>query len=376
MRLCLSKGEQRAAEFGAKRLTLVRERRPYAFMEILHVTRPVALSGLEDIPMPSVDAARPADMLKLCPAAAETPLVAAKAIARKTGVSAVWIKDERGRMGLGSFKALGAAYVVAHDAAQGALAGTYVTASAGNHGMSVAAGAAAFSARSVIYIAKTVPEAFAERLSQQGAEVVREGTIYEDSMAAAEAAAQANGWDLLSDSSWPGYTARPHRLMEGYLVLMAEAIAQMPAPPSHIFLQAGVGGLAAACAALARGAWGQDVKIIVVEPEAAAALHGSIKAGCAVETPGPVSEMGRLDCKMPSLIALKGLARDADAYALISEGEGQAGAGMVHEAGLASTPSGAAGIAGLAALSADQRAALGMSAASTVLCILSEGPEE
>jgi diaminopropionate ammonia-lyase len=84
--------------------------------------------------------------------------------------------------------------------------------------------------------------------------------------------------------------------------------------------------------------------------------------------------MGRLDCKMPSLIALKGLARDADAFALISEGEGQAGAGAAMVAGLASTPSGAAGIAGLLALSDTQKTDLGITAASVILTILSEGP--
>ncbi len=326
--------------------------------------------------MPSTDAARPVEMLTHCPAAVQTPLVSADALAKHAGVGEVWIKDERARMGLGSFKALGAAYVVAHDAAQGDVSDqTYVTASAGNHGMSVAAGATAFGAKSVVYIAETVPEAFAARLAEQGAQVVREGAIYEDSMAAAQAAAEANGWALLSDSSWPGYTTRPHRLMEGYLVLMAEAIDQLPAPPSHIFLQAGVGGLATACAAMARVAWGAAPRIIVVEPEAAPALHGSIKAGRPVETAGPVSDMGRLDCKMPSLIALKGLAHDADDYALISEGEGQAGARAVLDAGLPSTPSGAAGIAGLVSLSAAQRDALGLDGDARVLCVLSEGPE-
>jgi diaminopropionate ammonia-lyase len=162
--------------------------------------------------------------------------------------------------------------------------------------------------------------------------------------------------------------------MEGYLVLMAEAIAQIPTPPSHIFLQAGVGGLAGACAALARLAWGDAPCIVVVEPDVAAGLYGSIVAGKAQESVGPVSEMGRLDCKMPSLIALKGLARDADVFALISEAEGQMGAGAAMVAGLPSTPSGAAGIAALLALSDTQKQDLGLTAHATVLCILSEGP--
>ncbi|MGJ8625827.1 MAG: pyridoxal-phosphate dependent enzyme [Sulfitobacter sp.] len=345
-------------------------------MDILQVTRPLPVAGVDDIPFPSVDVETAQTLTARCPVAAETPLVDAAAIAKEVGVAQVWVKDERGRMGLGSFKALGAAYVIAHDASQGLARGqTYVTASAGNHGMSVAAGAAAFGASSVVYIAETVPEAFALRLAEQGAKVVRAGTTYEGSMAAAMQAATDQGWALLSDSSWPDYTARPHRLMEGYLVLMAEAIAQMPEIPSHIFLQAGVGGLAGACAALARDVWGDAPCIIVVEPDAAPALHGSVAAGCPVEGSGPVSEMGRLDCKMPSLIALKGLARDADAYALISEHEGQAGAGTAMVAGLPSTPSGAAGISGLLALNDAQRQQLGIDATSVVFCVLSEAPE-
>ena len=204
--------------------------------------------------------------------------------------------------------------------------------------------------------------------------MIREGETYEDSLQAAEKAADDNGWQLLSDGSWHGYTDLPHRLMEGYTVLMAEAIEQIPQAPTHIFLQAGVGGLACACAALARQAWGDAPQIIVVEPDAAPALHGSIKAGKAVESAGPVSDMGRLDCKMPSLIALKGLARDADAFALISEAEGQAGAGLAMVAGMASSPSGAAGISALISLSEAQRDALGITAQSRILCVLSEGP--
>ncbi|MEM1315949.1 MAG: PLP-dependent lyase/thiolase, partial [Pseudomonadota bacterium] len=93
------------------------------------------------------------------------------------------------------------------------------------------------------------------------------------------------------------------------------------------------------------------------------------------ETTGPVSAMGRLDCKEPSLIALKGLARDADAFATISEVEGEAGAALAAAHGLESTPSGAAGLSALLAAGAAEREALGLTPASRVLLILSEGPE-
>ena len=333
-------------------------------------------AGLDGAPWPSVDAQTPAQLVARCPVAAQTPLISVPAIAERCGVGEVWIKDERNRMGLGSFKALGAAYVIAHDASNGDVSGvTYVAASAGNHGMSVAAGAAAFGARAVIYIAETVPGSFADRLRAQGAEVVRAGTIYEESMTAAARAADENGWRLLSDSSWPGYFDRPHRLMEGYLVLMRETVAQMGEPPTHIFVQAGVGGLAGAVAAYARKNWGDGPHIVVVEPDAAQALKGSIEAGRATDIPGPVSAMGRLDCKVPSLIALKGLAHDADTFAAITEEEGHAGADLAARTGLDSTPSGVAGLSGLLA-SGPHRDGFGLTAASRVLLFLSEGPEK
>lgn len=324
---------------------------------------------LRDVPYPSVNDAAPRRMLERCPLSGITPLRAAPEMAAEAGVGEVLIKDERLRMEMGSFKALGAAYVIACDAEKGQARGTtYMTASAGNHGLSVAAGAAAFGAQAVIYLADTVPESFADRLRSVGAEVVRAGADYEASMDAAMQAAAASGAVLLSDSSWEGYTARPHRLMEGYLALMAEVFDQIDRPPTHLFLQAGVGGLAGACAAIARLHWHDATRIIVVEPEAAPCLIASIEAGKLVETKGPVSAMGRLDCKVASLIALKGLARDANDFMTISEAEGDAGAALAARFGLKSTPSGAAGIAGLAAANGT----LGLGPDARVLVILSE----
>jgi len=333
---------------------------------------PGGMPALCDMPFPASDPTRALAMLTRCPAAARTPLQTSDALADRTGVARVSVKDERGRMGLGSFKALGAAYVIARDAEAGVAKGrTYICASAGNHGLSVAAGAAAFGAAAQIYLADTVPEAFAARLRALGAEVVRAGATYEDSMQAAQSAAHDRGLCLLSDSSWPGYVDPPHILMEGYLVLMHEATEQITAPPSHIFLQAGVGGLAAACAAHARQTWGNAPRIIIVEPQAAPALQASIQAGEPRITTGPVSSMGRLDCKEPSLIALKGLSRDADVFATLSEAEGKSGAEACADAMLESTPSGAAGLSALLA-SGPHRCDLGLDERSHVLAVLSE----
>ncbi|WP_375692072.1 pyridoxal-phosphate dependent enzyme [Pseudooceanicola sp. LIPI14-2-Ac024] len=335
----------------------------------------LAHPALDDMPWPAADPAPTLALLTRCPRHTVTPMVQAAALAKAAGVAEVWFKDERTRMGLGSFKALGAANVIAHDGVAGRAQGrTYVAASAGNHGLSVAAGAAAFGARARIFLAETVPEGFADRLRAEGAEVVRAGATYEESMAAAETSVRDGGAVLLSDSSWRGYARIPHLLMEGYLALMDEAAAQIGAPPTHVFLQAGVGGLAAAGAAFVRREWGDGPVICIVEPAAALALAGSIAAGAPTTSTGPVSIMGRLDCKEPSLIALKGLARDADHFLTITEDEAQAATDRVAAAGLPSTPSGAAGLAGL--LCAGPHAGtLGLDGTSRVLAILTEQAE-
>ncbi|MEM9911418.1 MAG: pyridoxal-phosphate dependent enzyme [Pseudomonadota bacterium] len=323
--------------------------------------------ALAGAPAPSIDAATARRVVDQCLIAGKTPL------RQVTGLGAeVWVKDERGRMGMGSFKALGAAYVLAHHALETgsddlrqALRGrSYITASAGNHGLSLAFGAKRFGARSIVYISQTVPESFAERLRHHGAEVVRAGAQYEESMEAAAKAADDQGWTLLSDSSWPGYFELPHRLMEGYVTLADEAARQMPAPPTHIFLQCGVGGMSAACAAFWRSFWGDGQQIINVEPEVAPALKASIEAGRPVLAPGPVSSMGRLDCKEPSLIALHGLARDADVFATISEEEAAEAMPMLDRLDLATTRSGGAGLAALRQMQ--------LPADARVLCVVSE----
>jgi len=332
--------------------------------------------ALPGVPLPSTDSAAVAALLARCPLHAATPLVDSPQLAARAGVARLWVKDERERMGLGSFKALGAAYVVARDAvASGAadlataLTGrTYVTASAGNHGLSVAAGARVFGARAVIYLAQTVAQGFADRLLAKGAEVVRAGADYEASMAAAARAADENGWTLLSDSSWPGYVERPHRLMEGYLQCVAEALDACA--PTHVFVQAGVGGLAAAVAALVRARLGAGPSITIVEPQAAPALFESLAAGRLVTTQGPVSSMGRLDCKEASLIALKGLSGDADRAMLITEDDAARVLPWMEAAGLQGSESGCAGVAGLMALA---EAGESPGPEARVLCFLTEG---
>ncbi len=332
-------------------------------------------------------------MLSACPVHAETPLLDRADLAGALGVASIRIKDERQRMGLGSFKALGGAYAVAcavkeaaeaalgrpvpaseltSDAVKSAVGDLHVLcASAGNHGLSVAAGARVFGVKASVYLSESVPEGFAERLRGIGATVVRAGEIYEESMAAAEQAGRTDGL-LISDSTWPGYVDPALTVLEGYTVLAAETVEAMEAP-THIFLQAGVGGMASAVAATLRDAWGGDPKIIVVEPDAAACLLEGVQAGGPVTAPGPVSTMGRLDCKDSSHVALEYLAREADAFVTLSDDEAAAAVAQLAVAGLESSPSGAAGLAALMTCSDADRTALGLSGDSRILAVMSEG---
>lgn len=340
----------------------------------------------------SVNPSRATDLLARCPASGVTPLLDPPEMARDLKVDHVWIKDERDRMGLGSFKALGAAYAIAHDAdvrlggdwdqtpqhiANTLADVTYTAASAGNHGLSVAAGARVFGAKAVIVLSHNVSEGFAKRLEQFGARVVRAGFDYEESMAASRQMASDEGWKLLTDSSWPGYTEIPRLVMEGYLIMGVEAAAQIEAianPPTHVFLQAGVGGLAASIAAFSRQRWGDDPVIIVVEPDRAPCLTESIRVGRAVRADGPMSNMGRLDTKEPSHVALMSLARDADFFLNLSDEEAAETVDFLEGHGLATTPSGAAGVSGLQH-SDPWRMDLAIDASSRALTFLSEGPE-
>ena len=320
----------------------------------------------------SADPADPLALLGACPAHAPTPLRALPAFAMRRDWTALHAKDETARMGLGSFKALGGVYAVAcelrarveaatgrrvapdeltGDAARRIASGlTFTCASAGNHGLAVAAGARVFGARATVYLAASVDEAFAERLRERGATVVRAGAVYDDAMAAARDAGDAPGHHLLADASWEGHAEPPARVMTGYAVTGEELRAAFEASgdwPTHVALQAGVGGMAAAVAAHVRARWSAQPELLVVEPDAAPCVRDSLAAGRPVRAGGPVSTQGRLDCKEVSHLAFEVL-RDADVRCLtVSDARAEAAADELAADGLATTPSGAAGLAGL-----------------------------
>ncbi len=313
------------------------------------------------------DPARPLAMLKSCPVYQPSPL---HLLAGNCGT--IFVKDERQRMGLGSFKALGGVYAVAtlisnhwqrqygetlapaeltsprvRDFAGGL---TFVCASAGNHGLAVAAGAQLFGARARVHLSESVPTDYAHRLTERSATVVVSGPHYEASMAAAIADAEQTNAILLSDSSWKGYSETPSIVMEGYTVIAEElrsVFERQGGWPTHVFLQAGVGGLAAAMAHMIRISWRVQPTMFIVEPDAAPCLWQSSVAGGVVTSKGPVSTMGRLDCKEPSHIAFAVLEASDVQHIQVSDREAGDAVVALEAGGHPTTPSGAAGYAGL-----------------------------
>jgi len=331
-------------------------------------------------------------LLGRCPAYKSTSMGEAEDLASSAGIEKLWVKNEAERMGLGSFKALGGSYAILQMLAasagmsdndididdpvfkQAASEITFVCATAGNHGLSVAAAASVFGARAEVYLADSVPESFAERLRAKGATVVRRGAVYADSLDGALAASEQPGYQLIADTSWPGYIEIPRLIYQGYTALAEECrndFTEMAQWPSHVFLQAGVRGMAAAVAAHIRQWWPQQPEIIIVEPDAAPCLGRSIAAGKMLEVDGPVSNMGRLDCKEPSLLTFESLKHTADRFIEITDAEADGSTELLASAGFPSTPSGTAGFAALLKL----RAQNALPDNARCLVIVSEGSE-
>lgn len=336
---------------------------------------------------------------------APTPLRALPVLAREAGVASIHYKDEGGRFGLGSFKALGGAYAVArllcrelgqrlgrsvsHDELQSepalrqACADITVTcATDGNHGRSVAWGAQMLGCRCVIYIHATVSEGRKEAIARYGAQVVRTAGNYDDSVQQADRDAKMNGWFVISDTSYPGYMDIPRDVMQGYQLMVHEAVSALPQWPTHVFVQAGVGGFAAAvCAYFWERNSAQRPVFVVVEPQQADCLLQSARAGAVVAVKGDLDTlMAGLACGEVSLLAWDFLATGANAFCTIPDAAAVDGMRLLAspQRGDPVIVAGESAVAGLAAalLAAQDknaRAALALGPDSRVLLFGSEG---
>ncbi len=349
------------------------------------------------------------------PGYAPTPLRSAPHLAAELGLESVFVKDESGRFGLGSFKALGGAYgmrrvMKGRDAGASGL--TVTCASDGNHGRSVAWGARMFDCDAVVYLPAHVTEVRADAIRSFGARVVRVDGEYDDAVAQAARDARRNGWTVISDTSYPGYMDIPRHVMVGYTVMVGEALgagepsvagageasvagageAPVAGPteasvagageaPTHVFIQGGVGGLAAAVIGHLWERLGEDRPVaVIVEPAAADGLLQSALARQPSASRGDLHTiMAGLSCREISPLAWEIVGRGAHAFMTVPE-EGVAplmraaargGLGEPFEGG----ESGVAGLLGLIEVARDgeRRRAIELDERSRVLVFNTEG---
>lgn len=345
--------------------------------------------------------------IAIWPGYVPTPLHALPGLARELGLAALYYKDERSRFGLGSFKALGGAYAVANVlrhkvmsekglqevSSRDLLSGTHASivsaatvtcATDGNHGRSVAWGAQLFGCRCVIFVHEHVSQGRRDAIARYGAEVREVKGNYDDAVRHAAATAAAQGWTVVSDTSYPGYRDIPLDVMHGYGV-MAQEIAQQLAdqdPPTHTLVQAGVGALAGSVCASFWLQWGaRRPRFVAVEPTHADCVCRSLEAGQPVVVGGELDTvMAGLACGEVSELAweiLRGGANAAlavdDDYAL--QAMRRLAQPTVGDPSIVAGETGGAGLAALLAARDHPQIAqqLGLNTQSRVLLIGSEG---
>jgi diaminopropionate ammonia-lyase len=336
------------------------------------------------------------------PGYAPTPLVAAPALAERLGVGRVWVKDESARLGLPAFKILGASWAVYRALAArlgdvgdwdtlAALRArlsplghlTLVAATDGNHGRAVARMAALLGYGAHILVPAGTAQARIDAIAGEGAAVTVVDGSYDDAIA--RSAEEVSPTRLvISDTSWPGYEEVPRWVIDGYSTILWEVddelARQGEAPPDLVLVQMGVGAFASAVTRhYRRPETRVTPRIAGVEPDTAACVLASLRAGAMIEVPGPhPSIMAGLNCGLPSLIAWPALRGGLDAAMAIPDDMARAAMRDLANANIVAGETGAAGLGGLDALltgpgADERRAQLGITSATRVLLFSTEG---
>jgi len=231
-----------------------------------------------------------------------TPLESLNKLSKELNLDNIFYKDESKRFGLKSFKALGGAYAV-EKITKGKKGITVSTATAGNHGKSVAWGAQKLGIDCKIFISENVSETRADEMRNLGAEVIRVKGNYENSLNVCKEESKSKNWEIIQDVAWPDYELVPKFTMAGYSTMIKEISVQTNKYITHIFMQAGVGGMAAGLIAGVANYFKKVPKIIIVEPENANCVMQSIKNNSPTRVDiKKESIMGGMSCGEVSLV--------------------------------------------------------------------------
>ncbi|HJW74785.1 MAG TPA: diaminopropionate ammonia-lyase, partial [Thermoleophilia bacterium] len=259
---------------------------------------------------------------------------------------------------------------------------TVTCATDGNHGRSVAWGARLFGCRCVIFVHHNVSQSRRDAIVGYGAEVRQVKGTYDDAVHHAATTAAAEGWTVVSDTSYPGYHDIPRDVMHGYGVMAAEIARQLDRPPTHVLAQAGVGALAAAVCAYFWLLWGaRRPQFVVVEPTRSDCVHQSLAAGRRVTVGGDLDTvMAGLACGEVSKLAWEILRSGAYAAVAVDDAFAVDAMRLLAQPAAGDPPivAGESGGAGLAALLAARddpqiRQTLALDGDSRVLLVGTEG---
>ena len=251
---------------------------------------------------------------------APTPLLLLDKLSTELKLKRIFYKDESKRFHLKSFKALGGSYAV-EKITKGNKEIVISTATAGNHGRSVAWGSKKLGLKCKIFISEYVSETRADAMRGFGADVIRIKGNYEDSLNECIKQSNQNNWQIVQDVAWKNYLLVPKLTMAGYSVMMKEISEQINNQKvSHIILQAGVGGMAAAMVAGLARYLNHVPQIIIVEPDSAACVLASINTG-KIEKISIEKEsiMGGMSCGEVSLVPWQILKKSVNYCVTVSD---------------------------------------------------------
>lgn len=336
-----------------------------------------------------------------------TPLWELPGIAEELGIARFWVKDESTRSPLASFKALGAPIALIRLILRlmpqesfdpkGLITGQYqerlrdftvISATDGNHGRALAAAAQSVGCKCVIVLHANVSTEREAAIAEYGARIIRIEGNYDESVEHTATVAEQNGWPVVSDTSYEGYEIVPRDVMQGYGTIAAELIeqttgnAKAACPFTHVFLQGGVGGMAAGISSYLWEVY-QDQRpiFVMVEPHQADCLYQSAVQGRPAKATGSVdSVMAGLACGETSPLAWRFLEPSVDFFLTISDDDAvsamrRLARGSATDIPIVAGESGVAGLAALQILVSDSETAkkVGIDSDSRVLIISTEG---
>lgn len=230
-----------------------------------------------------------------------TPLYQLPNLAKQLGINNIFVKDESQRFELKAFKVLGGSFAMAKYIAK--VLGedisklpfdkitsdqirhsippiTFATTTDGNHGRGVAWTANKLKQKSVVYMPKGSAQERLEAIQREGATASITDLNYDDAVRMTAEQAKQHQWIVVQDTAWPGYEDIPLWIMQGYGSLMLEVQQQLAQSlPTHLFIQAGVGSLAAAVQSMVINTYGDKApKVVVVEADSADCFYRSAKS--------------------------------------------------------------------------------------------------